>query len=294
MIFNRFAVPALALILGTTGLATARAYPAPYGSPAPAYAQQRGDWDAPPRELSDVQRRGFQDGMAGARKDFENHRRPDVDNRDEFRQPHLPPALWEEYRAGFRRGYQVAMSHLVGGPPPQVMEPEHPMREHEEHMGDRDRGGWEPVQARFNEIQRRGFQDGMEGARKDLENRRRPDPNNRDEYRDPPVQRELQDDYREGFRNGYERAVVQLTGEPEQGPWDMIPGRFSEIQRRGFQDGMEGARKDVENHRRPDPNNRDEYREPRVPRELQDEYREGFRRGYERAMAHLMGGPDAR
>jgi hypothetical protein len=85
-----------------------------------------------------------------------------------------------------------------------------------------------------------------------------------------------------------------LTGEPEQGPWDMIPGRFSEIQRRGFQDGMEGARKDVENHRRPDPNNRDEYREPRVPRELQDEYREGFRRGYERAMAHLMGGPDAR
>jgi len=57
---------------------------------------------------------------------------------------------------------------------------------------------------------------------------------------------------------------------------------------------VEGARKDAENHRRPDPNNRDEYRDPRVPPQLVEEYREGFRRGYERAMAHLMGEPDRR
>ena len=35
-----------------------------------------------------------------------------------------------------------------------------------------------------------------------------------------------------------------------------------EIQRQGFRDGIEGARKDSDNHRRPNVNNRDEYRHP--------------------------------
>jgi hypothetical protein len=51
---------------------------------------------------------------------------------------------------------------------------------------------------------------------------------------------------------------------------------------------MEGARKDVDNHRRPDVNNRDEYRHPDVPYELRRQYREAFRRGYDVAMSHLM------
>jgi hypothetical protein len=104
----------------------------------------------------------------------------------------------------------------------------------------------------------------------------------------------MRDEYREGFRRGYEEAVSQMMGVAEQGEWNAAPGRFSEIQRRGFQDGMEGARRDVENHRRPDPNNRDEYRNPHVPPQLWDEYREGFRRGYERTIAHLTGEPDRR
>jgi hypothetical protein len=41
-------------------------------------------------------------------------------------------------------------------------------------------------------------------------------------------------------------------------------------------------------------NNRDEYRHPNVPRGLRDEYRDAFRRGYERAMSEQMHGPDHR
>jgi hypothetical protein len=62
-----------------------------------------------------MQRRGFQDGVEGARKDFGNHRRPDVANRDEYREPHVPEQFWNEYREGFRRGYEMAASQLWGG-----------------------------------------------------------------------------------------------------------------------------------------------------------------------------------
>ena len=53
------------------------------------------------------------------------------------------------------------------------------------------------------------------------------------------------------------------------------------MEQRGFFDGVRGADRDFQNHRRPDVNNRDEYRDPdSVPRWGQQEYREGFRRGY--------------
>ncbi len=68
-----------------------------------------------------------------------------------------------------------------------------------------------------------------------------------------------------------------------------MPSEYTDIQKRGFHDGMEGARKDYENHRRPDVNNRDEYRHPNVPRELRHEYREGFERGYDAGVRHMMG-----
>jgi hypothetical protein len=50
---------------------------------------------------------------------------------------------------------------------------------------------------------------------------------------------------------------------------------------------MDGARKDMGNHRRPDPSNRDEYRHPNVPYELQGQYRDAFRRGYRQAMSQM-------
>jgi ribosome modulation factor len=286
MKMNGIALLGLAMMLGTTAIGSPKAYGNPNGSATPVLGQDRG-WDAPPGELNETQRRGFRDGIEGARKDFENHRRFTPDNRDEYRNPHLPFDLREAYQEGFRRGYAVGVAHLTQ--PPMRDEPRPPMQ-----MAQPAHHGWGIVLDALTDIQRRGYQEGMEGARRDFENHRRPDPNNRDEYRDPPVPPGLRDEYREGFRRGYEEAVAQRMGEVEQGEWNAAPGRFSEIQRRGFQDGMEGARRDFENHRRPDPDNRDEYRNPNVPPQLRDEYREGFRRGYERTIAHLTGEPERR
>ena len=75
---------------------------------------QEGGWDAPPPEFREVQRKGFHDGIEGARKDFDNHRPPNVNNRDEYRHPHVDASMRDDYRDGFRRGYDVAMQHLSG------------------------------------------------------------------------------------------------------------------------------------------------------------------------------------
>lgn len=115
MAFNRLVAPAFVLCLGVAGLGTAKASAAlPLGQPLSSYAQDRGGWDVPPQELQEIQRQGFHDGIEGARKDFDNHRRPDVNNRDEYRHPHVPRDQRDAYRDGFRRGYEVGVSHLKG------------------------------------------------------------------------------------------------------------------------------------------------------------------------------------
>jgi len=100
--------------LASLVVVTASASPLPSlseGAPLAVYAQERG-WDAPPPELDEVTRHGFHDGIDGARKDYENHRRPDVNNRDEFRHPHLPERDREAYRRGYERGYRAGVDHL--------------------------------------------------------------------------------------------------------------------------------------------------------------------------------------
>jgi hypothetical protein len=86
-----------------------------FGAPAATLAQYHdGGWDSPPGDYRDVQRQGFHDGIEGAHKDFENHRRPDVENRDEYRHPHVSGNEREEYREGYRAGYQKGVEHLYG------------------------------------------------------------------------------------------------------------------------------------------------------------------------------------
>jgi hypothetical protein len=75
------------------------------------YAQE--PWAAPPPELQGAQQQGFHDGIEGARKDAENHRPPNVNNRDEFRHPSVPHRDRRAYRDGFRRGYDVGVQHLM-------------------------------------------------------------------------------------------------------------------------------------------------------------------------------------
>jgi hypothetical protein len=167
-------------------------------------------------------------------------------------------------------------------------------------MHDADRGGGGRDMGRDmgpgpgGDIRRRGFQEGMDGALRDLDNHRRPDPNNRDEYRHPNnVPYQLQDAYRDGFRAGYDRGMAVLTGGP--GSDQRYQGPGMEIRTRGFHDGAEGAIRDFDNHRQPDPNNRDEYRRPNnVPYQLQDAYRDGFQRGYEVVAKELTGYSDRR
>ncbi len=76
----------------------------------------RDAWDTPPQEFREIQRQGFHDGVEGARKDFDHHKHPNVEDRAEYRKPPVPPSGQADYREGFRRGYQVAMDHMVNTP----------------------------------------------------------------------------------------------------------------------------------------------------------------------------------
>ncbi len=73
---------ALALLAGYSGNSKSWAAPPPPAAPA-AYGQER--WEMPPGEFNELQRRGFHDGIEGARRDYGNHRKPDVNNREEYR-----------------------------------------------------------------------------------------------------------------------------------------------------------------------------------------------------------------
>jgi hypothetical protein len=213
MRLTQLATSALALTLGLGGVQAIVAQP----GPPPGYGQDR--WDAPPREFNQAQRQGYIDGIDGAQKDFGNHRRPDPNNRWEYTHPHLPQEMWEAYRDGFRRGYDRAMAHLMGAqyrsqypvyqpapaPPPPVYQPQGPGYG---HPGE----AWEAAPSEFNELQRRGFHDGIEGARKDYGNHRAPDVNNRDEYRHPDLNGPDRRVYREAFRRGYQMAASHLWG----------------------------------------------------------------------------------
>ena len=74
-----------------------------------------------------------------------------------------------------------------------------------------------------------------------------------------------------------------------QGGWDAPPAEYDQYHRYGFQDGIYGAQQDFKNHRPFTPENRNEYRHPRVPPNVYRDYREAFREGYRRAVMHLTG-----
>jgi hypothetical protein len=115
-----------AAVILSAGLFAVPAVTLAQGPPPPGYGQRYdqgpgrgpGGWDAPPSEFTrDVQRNGFRDGMNGAQKDFENRRRPNVNNRDEYRNYRGPERRF--YRTAFERGYRAWWDHSrAGGPGP--------------------------------------------------------------------------------------------------------------------------------------------------------------------------------
>ena len=82
------------------------------GPPPHEYRSENG-WDVPPSEYQEVGRQGYHDGIEGARKDYENHRKPDVNNRDEYRHPHVSGRDRDTYRQAFRAGYDRGVDHLM-------------------------------------------------------------------------------------------------------------------------------------------------------------------------------------
>lgn len=77
-----------------------------------AQAQIPLPWDQPPPEFKEMERRGFHDGVQAAINDYNHHREPDPERRKEFRNPHVQRSFVEDYRKGFRRGYNDAMRHM--------------------------------------------------------------------------------------------------------------------------------------------------------------------------------------
>jgi hypothetical protein len=108
---TRFLIPtlgsatlAIAMLAGTGSAIAQRYY-----DPPPVQHWGGGEEQA-------LEQRGFQDGTVGADRDFQNHRRPDVNNRDEYRDPHFN-SEWaqREYREGFRRGYYQRVREIYRG-----------------------------------------------------------------------------------------------------------------------------------------------------------------------------------
>ena len=107
------AAPIVTLALGLVPVAAA----AQYGPPPPppgAYGQGPGygpgGWDAPPDQFTrDLERGAFRDGIEGARHDLENHRQPNVRNRDEFRNYRGPER--RAYKQAFQAGYNAFWRH---------------------------------------------------------------------------------------------------------------------------------------------------------------------------------------
>lgn len=58
-----------------------------------------------------------------------------------------------------------------------------------------------------NDVSQRGYHDGMEAARHDMNSRREPDMRRHGEFRNPPVPGRFADEYRRAFRSGYESFI---------------------------------------------------------------------------------------
>ena len=117
-------IPALAVaLIVPAGWTTAKAYAAAPAQPASGLYQER-SWDEPPGEFREAQRKGFHDGVEAARHDVERRSHRDADDHDAYRHPHVERELRNDYREGFRRGYEVAMRHMMD---------EHRDRDHDDH-----------------------------------------------------------------------------------------------------------------------------------------------------------------
>ncbi|MGA2569695.1 MAG: hypothetical protein ABSF23_04185 [Terracidiphilus sp.] len=69
----------------------------------------------PPSEFSRAAQQGYNDGIRAAQNDIHRGLAPDVRRHPRFDNPPVPPPAFEEYRHGFRAGYDQVFR---GGPGP--------------------------------------------------------------------------------------------------------------------------------------------------------------------------------
>jgi hypothetical protein len=69
----------------------------------------------PPPAFSPAAQQGYHDGIDAAQRDIHHGYAPDVNRHPRFRNPPVPPPAVEEYRHGFRAGYEQSFRQ---GPPP--------------------------------------------------------------------------------------------------------------------------------------------------------------------------------
>lgn len=60
----------------------------------------------PPPAFSQIAQSGFHDGFNAARHDISRGLAPDIDRHPRFRRPPVPPPAFDDYRHGFREGYE--------------------------------------------------------------------------------------------------------------------------------------------------------------------------------------------
>jgi hypothetical protein len=77
-----------------------------------AQAQIPMPWNQPPPEFREMERQGFHAGVQAAIKDYNHHREANAERRKEYRKPPVQRSFVEDYRKGFRRGYDDAMRHM--------------------------------------------------------------------------------------------------------------------------------------------------------------------------------------
>ena len=70
----------------------------------------------PPAAWTEIARQGFHDGATAARRDIAAGRAPDAERHPRFRKPPVPPPAFEDYRHGFRDGYQQVYQHSGARP----------------------------------------------------------------------------------------------------------------------------------------------------------------------------------
>jgi hypothetical protein len=68
----------------------------------------------PPQALDEFAQRGYNDGFAAAQRDVSDGRPPALERHPRFRNPPVPASAFEDYRHGFRAGYNAFLHQ--GGP----------------------------------------------------------------------------------------------------------------------------------------------------------------------------------